>query len=196
MHSARKSAALAIGLALMLAGALALGYVRWTRPVVDGDAAVGRGDWQAALAAYNSAERRFSSLPFFAKIVAPEYARISANELYALYRLGRFDEVIDRAERAPDAPDVHLWAGLALLAKARAEKASADAQLGWLARSEQELRRGLDAAPADWDLKYNFELVTRLASELRRLPKNPPSELLQLLRAQPDAGRKTQRPVG
>src|SRR6266852_6227250 len=100
-----------------------------------------------------------------------------------------------------------LLAGGAALAYARwtgpvaeADRAIADGQLeralAAYARAEAELRRALDAAPDDWDTKYDFELVTRLASELRKQPKTPPNQLMQLLRPQPKAGAKPVRRVG
>jgi hypothetical protein len=84
---------------------------------------------------------------------------------------------------------------LAFFAKAREEE-KPEAQLGWLTRAEEELRRAVEAEPGDWDTKYDFELVTRLASELRKQPKTPPNQLMQLLRPQPKLGSKPARRVG
>jgi hypothetical protein len=53
-----------------------------------------------------------------------------------------------------------------------------------------------DAALADWDTKYDFELVTKLAAELRKQPKTPPNQLMQLLRPQPKPGAKPVKRVG
>ena len=71
-----------------------------------------------------------------------------------------------------------------------------DPRLGWLTRAEDEFRRALEAEPADWDTKYDFELVTKLAAELRRQPKTPPNQLMQLLRPQPKPGAKPVKRVG
>jgi tetratricopeptide (TPR) repeat protein len=180
---------------LLLGGATALTYARWTGPVRDADRALALGDWNRALAGYRAAEARFDQVPAARQFLAPDYDRVVGNQLWILYRVGRYDEVIDRAERAPEASAPHFWAGLAFFAKARAETKS-EAQLGWLSRSEEELRKAVEANPADWDTKYDFELATRLAAELRKQPKTPPNQLMQLLRPQPKPGNKPGRRVG
>ena len=57
-------------------------------------------------------------------------------------------------------------------------------------------RRAAEATPDDWDTKYDFELVTKLAAELRKQPKTPPNQLMQLLRPQPKPGAKPVKRVG
>src|SRR4029077_6749592 len=94
------------------------------------------------------------------------------------YRMQRFDEVIDRAQHAPDGAEPHFWSGLAFYAKSRGD-GKPDEQFGWLARAPEELRRAVEADPADWDAKYDFELVTRLAAALRKQPHVPPNQLMQ-----------------
>jgi hypothetical protein len=64
-----------------------------------------------------------------------------------------------------------------------------------LSRAEDEFRKAIEAAPDDWDTKYDFELTTRLAAELRKQPNTPPKQLMQLLRP-PTAGQKAPRKVG
>ena len=102
---------------------------------------------------------------------------------------------IDIAPRAPDAAAPHFWSGLAFYAKSRGD-GTPDEQFGWLSRAEEELRRAVEAEPADWDAKYDFELVTRLAAALRKSPKVPPNQLMQLLRPQPRPGTKPGRHIG
>src|SRR5439155_27094197 len=87
------------------------------------------------------------------------------------------------------------WAGCAFFDKARAEE-NAEARLGWLSRAEEEFRRAVEAAPDDWDTTFNFELTTRLAAELRKQPKTPPNQLMQLLRPEPKAGARPVKRVG
>jgi hypothetical protein len=114
------------------------------------------------------------------------------NHLLALYRLAP-DEVIDFAQKARGRAAA-LWSGTALFQKATAEE-KPDARLGWLSRAEDEFRKAVEAAPSDWDTKYDFELTTRLAAELRKQPNTPPKQLMQLLRP-PTAGQKNPRKVG
>ena len=195
MPTAIKSLGAAILIVLLLAGVTAVGYARWTRSIADADRSLGEGEWDQALGAYAEAEARFDRVPAVRQLLGPDYTRVVGNQLWLLYRLERYDDLIEKAERSPERAAPHFWSGLAFFAKARAEE-KPEAQLGWLTRSEEELRRAVEAEPTDWDTKYDFELVTRLASELRKQPKTPPNQLMQLLRPQPKLGTKPARRVG
>lgn len=182
-------------LVLLVAGAAAVAAARWTRPIAAADEALAAGDWDRALASYAIAEARFDRLPAIRQLLARDYARAVGAQLWIYYRLQRYDELIAKAQRAPDAAAPHFWSGLACFAKSRGE-GTPEAQFGWLARAEEELRRAVEAAPADWDTKYDFELVTRLAAAVRKQPRVPPNQLMQLLRPQPRAGVKPGRHIG
>ena len=183
---------MAIGL---LAGIAAVAYGRWTRPIHDGDEALASGRYDQALAAYGDAERRFDRYPAAKELFAREYEHVVANELWLLHQLQRYDAAIEKAQAAPDAARPHFWSGSALFEKARAEE-KPEPRLGWLTRAEEEFRRALESAPDDWDTKYDFELATKLASELRKQPQTPPNQLMQLLRPQPKPGAKPVKRVG
>jgi tetratricopeptide (TPR) repeat protein len=179
---------------LLLAGIGLAGYARWTAHVTTADAALADGRLEQALAAYTLAEARFDALPAVRQMASDEHARVVGNHLFTLYRLKRYDEVIDLAQRAPAAAAPSFWAGSAFFQKALVEERP-DARLGWLGRAEEEFRKAVEAAPEDWDTKYDFELTTRLAGELRKQPKTPPKQMMQLLRP-PQPGTKTPRRVG
>jgi len=180
---------------LLLLGCAALAYARWTRPVADADAALDAGDYPRALANYSVGEARFDRLPPIKQALTAEYNRVVSNELWLLYRLERYDETIDKAERAPEGAQPHFWSGCTFFDKARTEE-KPEARLGWLSRAEDEFRRAVEASPDDWDTKFNFELTTRLAAELRKQPKTPPNQLMQLLRPEPKAGARPAKRVG
>ena len=180
---------------LLLAGLIFIGYARWTSAIVEADAAFADGHFDDAVTGYTAAEARFDSNPVFRQLAAAEHERVVANHLMALYRLQRYDEVIDLAQKAPPESRPHFWSGAALFQKATVEE-KPDARLAWLSRAEDEFRRAVQASPDDWDTKYDFELTTRLAAELRKQPKNPPNQLMQLLRPQPKAGVKPPKRVG
>jgi tetratricopeptide (TPR) repeat protein len=194
MISAVKSVAAVMVLAL-IAGGAALVYARWTAPVADGDRALADGRLAQALAAYARAEARFDRVAAARQFFAPDYDRVVANQLWILYRLERYDDAIEKADRAPEGAMPHFWSGCAFFAKGRAEE-SPEARLGWMSRAEEELRQAVAASPDDWDTKYDFELVTRLAAALRKQPKTPPNQLMQLLRPQPRTGARPARRVG
>jgi tetratricopeptide (TPR) repeat protein len=179
---------------LLASGVALLGYERWTSPLKDADAALANGRLEPAIVSYQIAEARFDALPAAKQMVALEYNRAIGNHLLALYRLKRFDEVIDLAQKAPAAAAPNFWSGCAFFEKAIVEE-SPEARLGWLSRAEEEFRKAIEAAPADWDTKFDFELTTRLAAELRKQPNTPPKQMMQLLRP-PTAGAKPPRRTG
>jgi tetratricopeptide (TPR) repeat protein len=183
-----------LAVVLLLVGVAFIGYARWTHAIEDADVALADGRLEQAVAGYAAAEARFDSIPAVRQAAAADYNRAFGNHLTALYRLKRYDEVIDLAQKAPLEAQPHFWSGTALLQKAMVEEKS-DARLGWLSRAEDEFRKAVEAAPDDWDTKYDFELTTRLAAELRKQPNAPPKQLMQLLRP-PTAGQKNPRKVG
>ena len=179
---------------LLAAGVGLIAYARWTTPLKDADAALAEGRFEQAVVASQIAEARFDALPAAKQIVPGEYNRTVANHLLALYRLKRYDDVIDVAQKAPAAASPNFWAACAFFQRATVEDAP-DARLGWLSRAEEEFRKAIEAAPEDWDTKFDFELTTRLAAELRKQPNTPPKQLMQLLRP-PTAGAKPPRRTG
>ena len=54
----------------------------------------------------------------------------------------------------------------------------------------------LELEPQNWDAIYNYELTKRLFEELRKKPKTPPKQLLELLRPQPKEGNKPVKRIG
>lgn len=179
---------------LLVAGLGLIGYSRWTAHITTADAALADGRFDQALAAYKLAEARFDALPAIRQLAADEYTRVVGNHLLTLYRMKRYDEVIDLAQKAPADAAPSFWSGSAFFQKAIVEE-QPEARLGWLGRAEEEFRKAVEAAPDDWDTKYDYELTTRLAAELRKQPKTPPKQMMQLLRP-PQPGTKTPRRVG
>lgn len=179
---------------LLAAGVVLIGYARWTGPIEAADAALAGGRDDAAVAAYQIAEARFDAVPAVKQLLPAEHARAVGNHLLALYRVKRYDEVIDVAQKAPAAAQPNFWSGCAFFQKALVEQAP-EARLGWLSRAEEEFRKAIEAAPDDWDTKFDFELTTRLAAELRKQPNTPPKQMMQLLRP-PTAGAKPPRRIG
>ena len=179
----------------LLTGAAAVTYARWTGPVADGDAAIADGRFEQALGHYADAEARFDRYPASKELFASDYGHMAANQLWVLHHLKRYDEIVDKAQGAPESAQPHFWSGCALFEKARAED-KPEPRLGWLSRAEEQFRRAIEAAPEDWSTKYDFELVTKLAAELRKQPQTPPNQLMQLLRPQPKPGAKPVKRVG
>jgi hypothetical protein len=175
----------------LLGGALAVAYARWTRPMADADRAFRAGQNAAALAGYAAAESRFGRFALTRSLFAAEYANAVYNQLALLYHESKYDAVLEKASNAPSAAAPHLWAGLVLLRQALAER-NAEARLLSLSRAEDELKQALQAAPDDWDTKFNYEIAARLAAHLRQPPKKG-DDPLRLLRPQPKTPQPARR---
>ena len=179
----------------LAAGAGLFWFSGWRAPIVEGDAAAASGDWTRALERYAAAEARFNEWPVAQRLFPTTYRASLANQLAAHYRLGSLDAVLEKAETIPASGEAHFWVGSALFEKSKAEE-NADARLGLLGRATDEFKAALELRPDDWDRIYNYELARRLFDELRKKPKTPPKQLLELLRPQPKEGNKPVKRVG
>jgi hypothetical protein len=190
------SAALWVAAVLaLLAGIGFVAVAAWSRPLSEADAAARGGQYDVALERYAATEARFDRLPVTKQLMPDAYTASIANQLQLKYQLQQYDAVLEKASTSPAVAPTHFWAGCALFKKAEAEQES-EARLGWLGRASDEFRKALEQAPDDWDVKYDYELTERLLAELRKQPKTPPKQLLQLLRPQPKEGGKPTRKVG
>jgi len=149
---------------LLLASACAMiAYARWTQPVADADTATAAGDVGRALESYAVAERRFDALPPLKWLLSSEYDRIVANQLRLLFHVDRNEDTLEKAARAPEGANPHFWAGAACFEQGRAEE-DPSARLAWFGRAQQELVKALDAAPDDWDTKFDLVKLNPLAA--------------------------------
>ena len=167
----------------------------WTRPLAAGREAANAGRLDEAREHYATAEARFDRVPFTKQVLPAAYHGAIANQLLLQYRLRNYDELLDKAATSPSIAPVHFWAGSALFVKARDEE-EPEIRLAWLGRAAEEFRQALELSADDWDTKYNYELTSRLLDELRKQPKTPPKQMLQLLRPEPKTGGRPPRRVG
>jgi tetratricopeptide (TPR) repeat protein len=190
-----KTVVLGLMVLVLIAGVTVLAYAHWTKPISDADAQVAAGQLDSALANYASAETRFDHFPAAKQAFASEYNRVVANQLWLLYRLGRYDAVIDKAERAPEGADPHFWAGCALYQKSQAAlKPQEKKQI--LSSAQQELHDALANSPEDWDAKYDFEMVARLQKGPSQKQGGQPQNI-DLLRKEPSEYKNKQvKPEG
>jgi hypothetical protein len=167
----------------------------WSQPLAEARKAADAGRLQEALERYAASEARFDRLPLTKELLPAAYRGSVATQLWIQYQLEQYDELLEKAAASPSIAPVHFWAGCALFAKARNEE-TAEARLAWLGRAADEFRTALERTPDDWDTKYNYELTRRLLEELRKQPKTPPKQMLQLLRPEPKASGRPGRRVG
>lgn len=184
-----------VGVTTLVCGAVLIWFSTWRQPLLDADAAAAAGDWPRALDRYAAAEARFNEWPIAQRVFPTVYRATLANQLAAHYRLGALDAVLEKAEIIPATAATHFWVGAALFETSKTEE-NADARLGWLGRATDEFKAGLELEPQNWDAIYNYELTKRLLEELRKKPKTPPKQLLQLLRPQPTEGTKPVKRTG
>ncbi len=182
-------------LLLLVGGVLLIGAGWWLRPIAEADAATRAGDTERALERYTTAERRFGRIPATRRLAPDLYNLVVANHLSLLYRLQRYDAVIDQSAGGGGDEAAPFWAGCALFSKGAMETRP-EARLGWLAQSQEEFRRALEQTSGDWDAKFNYELTGRLIAELRKQPKTGKQEMMQLLRQPPKSQKEPARKVG
>lgn len=182
------AAALAAGIAL-------IGLAAWLAPLAQAERAAEAGQLEPALARYRLAAHRLARLGALGAPVARLHETAYAGHLTMLYRLGRYDAVIEAAAVGPDSAAALFWSGCAFFQKATAES-EVEARLDWLDRAQQAFRRALERAPDDWDAKVNYELARRLQARLQRDPNFRPTQLMPLLRPQPRTAPPTGRRTG
>jgi hypothetical protein len=183
---------------LALIGGLALiAYGEWSKPLIDADRAVQSRDSLGALRAYGASAVRFRDRAPMQQLLAGDFARLTHNQLALLYRTGQYEAVIDAAGTAPSGAAPHFWVGSAMFAKSLQED-SADGQLQWLTRAEEEFKLALAAEPDDFDTKYNYELTARMVASMRRPPKpgQKPSPIKLLRPEGPPQQREAVKKVG
>lgn len=193
--SAGNAALSALFALAFVAGAGLVAASAWLAPIREGEQALADGKLEAARERFAAAEARFEKMPALKQALPAAYAESVANQLFVLYKLDRHDALLEKAATAPSTAPVHFWSGSALFAKARKEEA-AEARLSLLARAGDEFKKALERAPDDFDTKFDYELTQRLLQELKKQPKTPPTQLMQLLRPKPKEGQPPAKRVG
>lgn len=196
MTAGIKSIGSGLMVVIFLAGCATLAYSWWTHPAAEADRALAEGQYEHALADYSTGESRFNRMPFSKQLFTAEYSRLISNQLWLLYRLGRYDDVIEKAESAPESAMPHFWAGCALYRELDPAQ-KPDERQQWINRAQEEFRQAVEANPNDWDTKYDFELLSRLQKPVLTKPQSLSEKNLHLLRPQPfDPENKPSKRVG
>lgn len=146
-----------------------------------------QGDYIKALEHYQAAEAMLDIFDFV-KHLPPlkyPYQRLVLNQAKVLFALGRHDAVLKKLEMSLKkakyldfSPELHFWAGNALFFKAISRQHTEDI-LEDLQLVMNEYKKGLELAPEDWDLKYNYELTKRVIAE--KIEKGEEDQLIELL---------------
>jgi hypothetical protein len=182
------SVAFAAGLGLLALGAA-------LAPLAEARRARDDGRLDRALAQYTLAAQRLAPFATVHRSLGQLHDRARAGRLAMLYRLGRYDALLEAAAAGPPTAETRFWSGCAYFQKAEAER-QADSRLDWLARAEEAFRGALELDPNLWDAKVDYELTRRLQERLRNDPTLRPTQLMPLLRPQPRTAPPTGRRTG
>jgi hypothetical protein len=127
-----------------------------------------QGDIQGATQIYGRAEKVFYFIPWLSRILPEEYKEVSLRQVAILYEQNRSDEAFEKLEQisitAPsltESGEYSFWTGNLLLRRALQTK-DPETSVNAAKAALSDYQKGLAAQPDDWDLKYNFELVSQL----------------------------------
>jgi len=167
----------------VIVGGVLLWLATWMSPLVAADSAVRDGRLSDGLNEFGTAEARLSQIPALQQIAPGLLGSVQANQVRLLYEMQRYDEAIEKAGNSTSVHGTHFWSGCAMFARGSAEERG-ETRLEWFERAEGEFKTALEAAPGDWDTKFNYELTRSLLNRLREEPETPRRLLFELLRPQ------------
>lgn len=177
----------AVLIGVLLSSLALAAYGAWLLQLERGARAAARGELDAAAEIYAGAERPFTYLPVLARVSTEHYSRVVFPQVALFYARGKTDEAIGRLERAANrAPalaehrEFGFWSGNVWLRRALASK-DADVIVKNLNTAAAQYRQGLEAAPWDWDLKHNYELVQSILARQERDRKKEEARLKSIL---------------
>ncbi len=177
----------------MIVGLALLSAAWWLSPIGAAERALASGDADRAALHYDVSRRRLDRTIFASSLFPALSDLVTRNELSLQYSLRRYDRILEITAGSDTAlGDTSFWAGCALFDKALVQ-ADRDAKLGLMSDAQQAFRRALDAAPGDWDARFNYEMTGRWLSILREQPDASTEETIKLLRERVPQPRGTRR---
>ena len=172
-----------VGVALI--SLLFLGYGLWLLQLERGARAQAHGELDRATALYASAEWPFRS--FMARVFPDHYSRAVFPKIAVLYNRGKTSDAVVELERATarapslaERPEFAFWSGNVLLRRAL-EATDSEIIIKHLYAAGAYYRKALEAAPEDWDIKYNYELVQHVLTEQEREKEKEQSKMKSIL---------------
>jgi tetratricopeptide (TPR) repeat protein len=180
-------ATLGILIGVLLLSLALIGYGSWLLQLDRGARAIDRGDLDAATEIYASAEHSIAGASALASLFPDHYGRSVFPQVALLYRRGKTDEAMSKLDQAAtaapaliDRPEYGYWSGNVLLRHAL-DNEDPDVIMKNLYAAGEHYRKSLAAAPADWDLKYNYELVQYLIAQQELENKKEESRIKSIL---------------
>jgi hypothetical protein len=170
---------------VVLLSLIFLGYGFWLLQLERGARAAAHGDLDRAAALYSAAEWPFPSI--LARAFPDHYSRAVFPKIAMLYNRGKTGDVATELERissrAPSLaarPEFAFWSGNVLLRRAL-EATDLEIIIKHLYAASANYRKALEAAPEDWDIKYNYELVQRVLAEQEQEKEKEQSKMKSIL---------------
>ena len=174
---------------LFLLGAACAGAAWLLAPVLAGQQAVASGRLEDGLQRFAVADARLSWLPAGRRLLPALADLIVGEQLAAMYGLHQYDQVIDKAGVAASAT-AQFWAGCALFVKADVDVSDRN-RLNWMTESQQAFRAAMEGDHADFDARFNYELVGRVIAGMKKDPTaERPRDLHLLIPSSAQAPKK------
>jgi tetratricopeptide (TPR) repeat protein len=176
-----------------------IGYSWMVFQISRGVEAAGHGELETAATTFALAERPFLAVPGLSRVLKGDYEKLTFNQVNVLFALGEPEVIFDKFEEAvrssptiKDQGEFSFWMGNLLFYRAAASQDGEEA-LGNLKSALAEYQRGLTAAPDDWDLKYNYEVIKQIFSQREQEGKKEGEKLKSILDKMRPAPEKKQQ---
>jgi hypothetical protein len=173
-----------------------IGYGWLVLQVEQAQKAQQRGDGDTASNLYTRAETPFYFVPWLGRLLKREYKNVAFSQITILYEQNRTEEAFKKLEQisttAPaltESGEYSFWTGNLLFRQALQTK-DPEAAVNAAKSALSEFQKGLAAQPEDWDLKYNYELVSTVFLQKERSQKKEEQKVKSLL----DKMRPTNEP--
>lgn len=164
---------------------LFIGYGIWLLQLERGARATAHGDLEGATAIYNAAEWPFPSV--LAQVFPDHYGRAVFPKIALLYNRGKVGDAATELERISTRspalttrPEFSFWSGNVFMRRAL-EATDLEIIIKHLYAASAHFRKALEAAPGDWDIKYNYELVQHVLAEQEQEKEKEQSKMKSIL---------------
>ncbi|MET0501291.1 MAG: hypothetical protein ABW172_07200 [Candidatus Binatia bacterium] len=156
---------------ILLCSAALIGYSWLVLQMSRGVAAARQGELEKAANIFALAESPFRTVPWLSQILKDDYQKLIFDQANVLSAQGeqeliaeKFEAAVNNSPTIKDQGDFAFWTGSLLFRRAVASKDGEEA-LSYLKSALAEYQRGLAAAPEDWDLKYNYEVIKQIFAQ-------------------------------
>ena len=163
-----------------------------------GVTAAREGEFEKAASIFALAEKPFQTVPGLPQLLKDDYEKLIFDQVNVLFAQGdqeaiaeKFEEAVKNDPSIKDRGDFAFWTGSLLFHRAAAAKKGEEA-LDHLKSARAEYQRGLAAVPEDWDLKYNYEVISQIFSQKQQDTKREGERVKSILDKMRPAQEKKQ----